>query len=170
MTMEALQGDLKEIVAEAKKLSTTLTTSGELISFVKNNLVPFIESHVAETADIDECVADMVEHAEDILQPDTAKIFAGCIQGGLAMALKLEEVLAKDASGKLADPVLAKLIADYRNLAQVGGQLLDEITMPDDEEDDEEEDDDEDDLDDDDVDESDEDEDDDETEDEGDAP
>lgn len=134
MTMEALQADLTEIVKAAAALNPGLTTTGELVTFLKQNLVPFIESHVAESSEMDECIADIIDHAEDILQPESARIFGSVILGGLALAKKLEEVAT--ASGTL-DANIAKGIAEYKKLAAAAQQLLEEVAMPDDPDDEE---------------------------------
>jgi hypothetical protein len=128
MTMEALQSDFKDIQAKAKQLGPH-TPLGDLVRFLKSDLVPFIESHINETAEIDVVVADMVEQADDVLQPETAAVFAGVIVGGRTMAAKLAEVLPKGPDGKPLDAALAAQIEAFLPLATEAEELLEEITI-----------------------------------------
>ena len=135
MTMETIKADFDQLKSTAKALSPTLTTSADMVKFLQTELVPFLEAFVDEGIEMDGCIADLVDHAEDILQPDTAKVFAAVIVGGGALIAELEALLPKDASGKMADPAKAAAIAEWKIAADAAGQILEEITMPEDDED-----------------------------------
>lgn len=123
-----IERDIVEIVAEAKKLNA-LSTVQELVTFLKSNLVPFMETHVAETVQQADALDDLIGQADDILQPETAQIFAGVIMGGVAMAAKVRELAPKAPTGKLADAVLEQQVAAYEALCKQAGDLLPEITL-----------------------------------------
>lgn len=143
MTMEALQGDLEALSAKIKALHTT-TTTGELVRLIKQEIWPFIESHVAETSEMDMAVAELVnEEVSDTLLPETSAIFAVIIAGGRGFAGKVRELAAKDASGNIIDTELANALATYETACDQATAVLADITVeptPDDEDDEDDDD------------------------------
>lgn len=139
MTMEALESDFEEIKSATKTLGP-LTTMSELATFLRTQLVPFIEAHVAETTEIDNCVSELLDRTEDILQPETAQVFAAAFAVSRAVAAKLVEIMPKDEAGKAADPKVHELLQQWEAFTVGAERLLEEITMPESDEDDEDED------------------------------
>jgi hypothetical protein len=133
MSIETLRDDLKGL-KEATRAMPDLTTSGDIRKFMKSTLVPFVEALVDEVAEMDGVMADLIEGAEDILQPETAGVFADLIIGGRLLAAKLREL-----SPTGADPKLDVAIVAFLERSTLAEQLLEEIAVvsADDEEDDE---------------------------------
>ncbi len=125
MSIEQLQADLKAVIGRVP--TGPLTTAAEMGSFLKNDLLPFIESTVDEMAEMDDNIGDLVTSAEDVLHEENATVFAGIITGGLALVRELEDLAAKTGDGQRLKP----LIKEWRELAKQGGELLEDITMPD---------------------------------------
>lgn len=132
MTMEQLAEDWKVLRARAKEKLTSLATSADIATFLRGDLLPFLENHVQQSVEMDGCIEDLMYKQDDALQPETASIFAGVILGGLAMAEKLEALSPKGGDGKLADAQLAKMIDEFRNLCRGAQTTLAEITIPED--------------------------------------
>lgn len=125
MSIETLKDDLKAV---AGALPTgPLTTAAEMATYMKNNLLPFVESVVTEMEEMDDNIGDLVTSAEDVLHEENATVFAGIITGGLALVKELEDIAAKTGDGQRLKP----LIKEWRELAKQGGELLEDITMPD---------------------------------------
>lgn len=141
MSMETLREDLKAITPVVAALHPDLATTAEVVKALKE-VWAFVESHVDETEEIDEVVADIVSDAEDILHPDTAKVFAAIIAGGAVMAAAIEANVSRDTN-----PQLFKAVEEFTANCKKGKDLLEEIVIDtgDDDDDDDEEDEDEDD-------------------------
>lgn len=124
MSMPQLQSDL----AEVKKAipSGPLVTVEDLLVFIKHNLVPLIESHVGETAEIDEAVHDLVTHEADILHEETASVFASLVVSGREVAKELRARAGNDRR-------IIALVNEFVGLCDQGDEILNEITVPDDE-------------------------------------
>ncbi len=120
MTMETLQADMTDLSARTKGLSS-LSTTGDLVDFLKKNLVPFIASHVDESVEIDGCVNDMLENAEDILQTETAEQFSRVIALGTALSDAL--------STRSPSPEEAAVISEFRKEAATALATIAEITV-----------------------------------------
>lgn len=145
ISMEQLQIDFKDLKSRAKEaLGGSMPTAADIARFIKGDLLPFIENHVAQSAEMDGCIEDMMYRQEDVLQPETAAVFASIIVGGRGMALKVRELSPKHPDGTLVDGALDKAIAEYLGLCQSGEHIVAEITLPPQDDDDDEEDDDED--------------------------
>lgn len=127
MTMESLQGDLKEVQTGVKKLGTT-PTSLDIANFLRDTLVPFLENHVAESAGQEDMLADILEQADEILHSESAELFGAVITGGLFIAEELKKRIAGDIK-------LKKAIEEFEENARNAASVLEEITIPDDEDD-----------------------------------
>ena len=159
MSIETLKDDLKANLSTLSLIATpppgavatnadTLLVAEQLVRHLKDTLWPFLESVVDEVAEIDECVADVISGAEDILQPETAEIFAAIIAGAVACAATL-----KSRIDPAAEPQIYKMIAELEKNCKTGESLMAEIVIDTGDDEAEEDDDDEgDDEDDDDVD------------------
>lgn len=142
MSIEDLKADLESNMAACKALISPLTTPSELAAHLHNCLYPFISNVVNEIEEVDSAVETLFNESDDVLQPETAAVFAAVIAGG--------QVLVKELSGRLtpADDKLKQAIAEWLQLAAVAGSTLEDITLdpsdpdPDDDDDDEDDDDD----------------------------
>lgn len=126
MSIEQLQSDLDAIKKALP--SGALVTTDDVLGFLKHNLLPFIESHVAETVEIDESVEALVANEPDILHEDTATELHG--------ALDLFEVVTKELAERMGNDVrLHALVKESRGKLEKCRLILDEITVadPDDE-------------------------------------
>lgn len=126
MTMQQLQADLVAV----KGALPLDPTSADLLQYIKHNLLPLIEAHISETGEIDEAVANLVENAADVLHEDTAAVFGALIVAGQAVCKELKARMGNDAGCR-------NLIGEFERLAREGEQILQEVTVQDDEEDDE---------------------------------
>jgi len=125
MSIEQLQQDLKQVAEAAKALAGPLVTPSEIAVFLRDNLVPLIESHIGESAEMDESIYGLVQEAEDVLHEDNAAVFAGIITSGAVLVTELGHRAGNDQR-------LLKLIKEWRALAKQGEQILEDITIPDD--------------------------------------
>lgn len=124
MSMESLRADLKSNLAELAAMDPMITTTPDLLKHLKGTLWPFLESLTDETADIDECVGDMVDGADDILQPETAATFAAVLAGGVTIAAALKARITREA-----EPQLWKVIAEYEKNCKSAEEILQEIVV-----------------------------------------
>lgn len=131
MTMEQLMGDLAENGKAVASL-TSESSMADVVALLKMTLWPSLVALAEQTEEIDGCVEDMLHAQEDILQPETAKVFAGIIASGLVLVAELKRRL-KPEEGK----ILAAA-TEFERLCRQGEQALEEITIPevDDDEDD----------------------------------
>lgn len=125
MSIEQLQDDLKQVIGAVP--SGPLVTAPEIAAYLKNNLLPLVESTVDELAEVDGSVGDLVTQAQDVLHEDSAQVFAGIIASGKVLISELRTRIGNDHR-------LLKAIKEWEELAKEGAQLLDDITIPDDEE------------------------------------
>lgn len=125
MSIETLKEDLKAVAGALP--SGPLTTAAEMAAYMKNNLLPFIESTVTEMEEMDGTIEDLVTQTPDVLHEEAAATFMGVITGGLALVAELEGLAAKTGDG----PRLKPLIKEWRDLAEQASELIEEITIPD---------------------------------------
>lgn len=133
-SIDTLKSDFAAIQSKIDAMSGPLTTAPEIMSLLKNDLVPFIGEVVKEVGEVDEAVADMYAQAEDILQPETAAEVAALILTGRTLVKELMTLNPKAAAACKAWLQLSKTVEE----------TLAEITVDDpsdDDEDDEDEDD-----------------------------
>lgn len=139
MSIESLRADLVANVSQLANLSA-LSTTEDVVNHLKFTLWPFLENVTTEMAELDEVAAELYNQSEDILQPESAKLFAAAIGGAMMLIGKLEKYAAGDAQ-------LTAAINEWKPVAKKAGELIDEIAIPEEEEEDEEDDDDDDDAD-----------------------
>ena len=123
MSMEELEADTAQVVAAAKALGP-LTTTSDLVAFIKHNLTPLVTSAIAEIGEVDETVYGLVHESDDVLHEDTAKLFSEVIQGGAELARELAKLAAGDAR-------IAGMIQAWQVKAKQAAEVLDDITSPD---------------------------------------
>jgi hypothetical protein len=126
--------DLEANEALAKQLNVA-STIGDVVAHIQHVLWPYIRSVVEETIDIDEAVHDLVHETEDVLHPETAEVFAALVVGTQGLINHVLPSVDKDK-----DPKIYAGLMKLREIARRAGKVLDEIVMPEvDEEDDEHE-------------------------------
>jgi len=135
MSIEQLQQDLTQIMG--RLLANPPTTTADLVLFLSDNLLPWLQSQAEELGEMDEAIEDVVHQSVDVLHPESGEVFAGIITSGTAIAAELATRAGNDAR-------LLKVIKEFRTLAARGTQLLEEIVLEDDEDDDEDDEDDDD--------------------------
>lgn len=117
--IETLRNDLHDIKTALPELGDPTKV------WVSRTLLPFLESMVDQLSEIDESILDLVEQTEDILQPETAGVFAIVIQGCLATISHLGKRLKKTAE----DAALAKELARLKTACIQARELLVQITV-----------------------------------------
>jgi len=125
MSIEQLKQDLKAVTSSLP--SGPLTTAAEMSAFLKNNLLPFIDSAVTEMEEMDGSIEDLVTQTPDVLHEETAAVFTGLITSGLALVKELEDLASKTGDGQRLKP----LIKEWRELAEQGMEVIEDITLPD---------------------------------------
>jgi hypothetical protein len=138
MSIEKLREDMRESTSQLAALAAPgLAPSVEsVVSFLRLTLWPTIEAVVDELSDVDGCVEDLLNDSEDILQPKTAELFAALVVAGREIAAELGKRLTSSAS----DADAKKLVAGFADLSNAAEAAIQEITIPDDDEDGEDED------------------------------
>lgn len=132
MTMEQLAEDWKGLKARAKESLGPMASSADIAKFMRMELLPFLENHVQQSIEMDGCIEDMMYKQDDVLQPETASIFAAVIVGGRALADVVVELAPKGPDGKLADASLAEKLKTFLQMAMGAERTLEEITLPED--------------------------------------
>lgn len=133
MSLEELEADLAANTAQVNALGA-LTTTTDLVGFIKNTLWPFQQNLVGELSAMDGAMQDIVDGHEDILQEETAGLFAAVIAGANGLIAILEKRLKLPEDTKLV-----KAIREWKKIAAEAGATIEEITVaaePDDDEDD----------------------------------
>lgn len=122
--MEQLMTDLAENGKDLARLGPE-TSVAELVTFLKTTLWPSLVALAEQTEEIDGCVEDLLHAQEDILQPETARVFAGIIAGGLVLVAELKKRL------KPEDTKILAAAGEFEQLCAQGQEALEEITIPD---------------------------------------
>jgi hypothetical protein len=129
MSIETLKTEIKAVVAAAP--SGVLVTAPDLADYLRNNLLPLLEAVVTEVSEQDESIADLVEKASEILHTDSGSVFAALITAGRAIAAELRTRAGNDKR-------LLTMIKEFGELAEEGESILEDIVIPDTEDDDDE--------------------------------
>lgn len=134
-SIERLRKDMKE----SSEALTRLGAPGfpppaieDVVAFLQHTMWPTIEAAVDEVAQIDECVEDLLNASEDILQPETAELFAALVVAGRAVATELTKRLGP------GDAETRKLVSGFLDLATSAEAAIVEITVPEDEDEEDE--------------------------------
>lgn len=122
--MEQLMTDLAENGKDLARLGPE-TSAAEVVTFLKTTLWPSLVALAEQTEEIDGCVEDILHAQEDILQPETAQVFAGIIAGGLVLVAELKKRL------KPEDTKIMAAVGEFEQLCVQGQEALEEITIPD---------------------------------------
>lgn len=124
MSIEQLKEDVVRNIDDFDK--TTFGSLDDVKTFLKTTMFPLMENMVDEIEQIDSDVADMIEQSEDVLQPETAGIFAAVITQCMGLITALERRLKKD---DVNDQKWAKRLPGIRNICTVAQNTLLEITV-----------------------------------------
>lgn len=122
MSIETLKQDLRENMAQLATLNG-LTSNEDLIKHLRETLWPTLESIVDELEEVDECVADLVSGAEDILQPETAQVFAAVIASAAVVAAALKVRIDPQADAKLMH-LVTELEANLKNANEIMQEIV----------------------------------------------
>ncbi len=128
MSIEQVQADLKEIMG--RLLAEPPTSTPEVVIFLRDNLLPWLQSAAEEWGEMDEAIEDIVHQSVDVLHSESGAVFAGIITSGLAIATELATRAGQDQR-------LLRVIKEFRALAAQGKQILEEIVLEEDDDDDE---------------------------------
>lgn len=139
MSIDQLRKDMKESAEALNQLAGGLgkppPTPTAIVEFLRNTMWPTMEAAVDELGQLDECVEDIYNASEDILQPETAQLFAALVVAGRVMAAEL----AKRLTNTAADAEAKAIVDGFLEMASAAERAIQEITVPetDDDEDDE---------------------------------
>lgn len=89
MSLDELRADL----ARNAKAASAITTPAEVVNYLQGTLWPFLEGVIDQLADHDESILDLIEEADDILQPETAAVISAALTSGAAIAAELKRRL-----------------------------------------------------------------------------
>jgi hypothetical protein len=132
MSIEDLKADIDRNTEDFANVA--FASFDDVKEYVKTTLLPLVSNVVDEVAQIDDDVADMINQSADVLQPETAGIFAAVITQCKGLAEALQRRLKK---GDVNDDKWAKRLPKIRQVCEVAQNTLLEITvMPTDEGDD----------------------------------
>lgn len=135
MSIASLRADLADVVNALTQ--RTFETPADVQAFLRDELVAWLGNAVNEIDEMDESIAGIYERSEDVLQPETAGIFAKMIVGVRELGAELATLKKDDATW------LAK-IAEYSQASVLAEQTLEQITTDPQDDEDEGDDDDED--------------------------
>jgi len=124
VSLDELQSDFAANSAQIKALDPTTSTTSDLVKLIKFTLWPFVQNMVMEMSEIDDAMQDVIDNAEDILQEETAGLFAGVMLGAAALIAELEKRLTLPADAKLV-----KSIRDWKAALVEANTVLAEITI-----------------------------------------
>lgn len=128
MSIEQLKTDwdlIKQSAAEKFGKSPALATANDLAQFLSGDLLPWMESFLEEVAEIDESVGTLVLKQDDVLHEESAEVFAGIIASGrVLIGTELRTRVGNDRR-------LLKAIEEWMGLAEDGEAILNDVTVPD---------------------------------------
>ncbi len=129
MALEDLQQDLASNRAEAQRLLAS-DPENPLIKHLVNTLWPYQEAVIEEIAEQAEALDELQDQTGDMIQAETAGVFAAVILANQRLADELEKKLGP------SEVELRGFIANSRAAARDASELLEEITIPPDDDDD----------------------------------
>jgi hypothetical protein len=129
MALEDLQRDVASNRAEAQRLLAA-DPDNPLVRHLVNTVWPFQEAMIDELGEQAEALDDAVDQAGDMLQADTAGVFAAVILANQRLCDELDRKLGP------SEVELRGFIVAARQAAVEASELLEDITIPPTEEDD----------------------------------
>lgn len=127
--IEELKNDLKLVTAAIP--TGPLVTATEVSDYLRNNLLPFVESMLGDMEEIDDSVFALVHETEDILHSTNAAVFAAVIASSTVLVAELRKRIGNDRP-------LLKAVHEFNALVTKATAILNEITVPDEDEDEDE--------------------------------
>lgn len=124
MSIVQLQEDLLAVTNAIPQ--GPLVSAADLSNYLKNNLVPLLSATVSELEEMDGAIGDIVNQTEDVLHQESAEVFMGIIASGLLLINELATRVGDDRR-------LLGAIKEWRKVAKKGEELINNITIPDDE-------------------------------------
>jgi len=131
MSLDELCSDLEANQTELEKVQ--MFSADDVKKYLASTVWPFLENVVAEIEDLDASLSDLVEKTEDILQPETAGIFAVVIQGCVQV---MDELAKRLRPGNAGDQKWKVKLGELRKICNTAAETLQEITVMPDEADD----------------------------------
>lgn len=130
MSVEDLQADIDRNIVDLD--ARALSSVDDVKAYIKDTLLALFKSVANEVEEIDDDLSDLVEHADSILQPDDAAIFALVIKDVIEISQALQKRLKP---GRENDNKWAKRLTLVFGRVQAASARLMEITVqPDDSE------------------------------------
>lgn len=131
MSLDELSEDLKANVQAAKSLaSDPEVTARQVMQYLSSNLLPLLENHVEETTAMADALDDVINEAGDMLQTETAGVFAHLIVSSSDLV-----AILKSRLGVGDQPILDK-IALFEETVKTATAILEEVTVTEDDGDD----------------------------------
>jgi len=124
MSVEELKSDIDRNLAELD--ARPMATVDDVKAYLKDTVLALFAATANEIEEIDDDLSDLVEHADDILQPETAAIFALVIKEAVAISDALRKRLRPNNDN---DTKWAKRLDQLRGVLEMAGQRLLEITV-----------------------------------------
>jgi hypothetical protein len=133
MSIESLKQDFATIVMTSAPRATPErpVEAADIAAFLNNNLLPWLENATEELGGIDEVVEDLVHQTPDVLHTENAELFAGLIVAGRVLMAELKARIGTDQR-------VGNLIKEWNALANEAMTVIDEILIPDEEDDEDE--------------------------------
>lgn len=123
MSIEELQSDIERNLGELD--AQAFLSFDDIKTYLKSTIFPLLASVGSELEEIDNDVADMVQQSEDILQPETAGLFAMLCGNTIQLCGALQKRLKDNKN----DAVWAQKIAQTMQLCELVRNTLAEITV-----------------------------------------
>lgn len=129
MSIAELKSDLERNLADFN--GEAFLTADDVKKYLKDTLWPFIANMAVELEDVDGCIGSILDETEDILHEETAKVLAAVVVGSKMMVAELAKRLVKHSP---ADQKLAQWLKSFKPTIQKAGEIIEEITIQDEEE------------------------------------
>lgn len=129
MSIDSLQADLKGIIVSAPKFSPLEGDYSEKVdNFLHNQLLPYLENQVGEMVEQDNAIYALVHQTEDILHTENAALFMGLIEAAEQLVGELRTRVGNDHR-------ILGLITAWKRLALQAKEVIEDIGVPDDDDD-----------------------------------
>lgn len=126
-----MRADLKRNLTDAKHVADSSTRE-----HLQDTLWPFLEAIVEAIEEIDDSVAELIDHEEDYLQPETAAVFAAVIQSSMLLVAELKKrdigvatIAATRTDGTTVQVALKDAVEQHEQLCAQAIELLGSVTM-----------------------------------------
>lgn len=124
MSVEDLQTDIDRNLADLD--ARALTSIDDVKAYLKDTVLALFKSVANTVEELDDDLSDLVEHADDILQPETAAIFALVVKGAIETSSALRKRLRPNNEN---DAKWVKRLDQLDKLCEQAGETLLQITV-----------------------------------------